>query len=74
MNIKKMCTSLAMGFYIRGEDEYVEFKHKMLALSRMDDSIFTVYEHKPIQIVNQQLSNAPMSQAEDEIEDDFVVI
>lgn len=52
MNIKKMCTSIAMGFYIRGEEEFIEFKHKLFALSRLEDSIFTVFEYKPIQIVN----------------------
>lgn len=48
MDIKKMCTSLAMGFYIRGAEEYTEFKLKLTALSSLEDSIFTVYEKKPI--------------------------
>lgn len=33
MDISKMCTSIAFGFYIRGEEEYEEFKLKILAMS-----------------------------------------
>jgi hypothetical protein len=45
--IHKMCTSIAIGFYLRGEEEYIEFKHKMIALSSTENCIFSVYESKP---------------------------
>jgi len=48
LNIKKMCTSVAIGFYIRGEDEFEKFKLKLTALSKLDNSIFSVYENKPL--------------------------
>lgn len=44
LNIKKMCPSVAIGFYLRTEEDYIEFKFKMLALNKLENSIFSVYE------------------------------
>jgi hypothetical protein len=44
MNIKKMCTSIAFGFYIRDEESFIEFKEKVIAISLMEDSLFGVLE------------------------------
>lgn len=44
MKISKMCTSVALGFYIRGPDEYEEFKLKIIAMSKLEDSIFSVFK------------------------------
>ena len=42
-----MCTSVACGFYIRDKDAFDEFKLKMLALSKLDNCIFSIYEETP---------------------------
>lgn len=44
LNIKKMCTSIALGFYLRDQEEYEEFKLKIMALNKLENSIVTVYE------------------------------
>lgn len=70
-----MCTSVAIGFYIRGEDEFEKFKLKLTALSKLDNSIFSVYENKPLQIKNKQDEvKIDGSKENEEMEDDFVVI
>jgi len=46
LNIKKMCTSIALGFYIRNEEEYEEFKFKIMALDKIEDSIVSVYREE----------------------------
>lgn len=48
LNINSMCTSIAVGFYLRDQDEFLEFKLKMSALSKTDNCIFSVYETKPL--------------------------
>lgn len=53
--ITKMCTSVAIGFYLRGFEDFLEFKHKILAFNKLDNSIFSVYEIKPIQLKNEQI-------------------
>ena len=70
IEINKMCTSIAIGFYIRGEEEYEEFKLKMIALSKADNCIFSIYEHKP-EYLSQSIEDKVV---QDDIEDDFVVI
>jgi cysteine protease ATG4 len=45
--LDKMCTSVAIGFYIRDEEDYEDFKQNITTLSRGESSIFSVYEKKP---------------------------
>jgi hypothetical protein len=47
LKLDKMCTSVAIGFYIRGKDHFEDFKTLITKLSREEDSIFSVYEQKP---------------------------
>lgn len=47
LNIEKMCTSIAFGFYLRDEESFIEFREKVIALSLLDDCIFSVHEKKP---------------------------
>ena len=47
LRLDKMCTSVAIGFYISGKEQFQEFKTLITKLSRDEDSIFSVYEHKP---------------------------
>jgi hypothetical protein len=47
MKLDKMCTSVAIGFYIRNKASFLDFKTKILKMSRESDSIFSVYEEKP---------------------------
>jgi hypothetical protein len=42
-----MCTSVAIGFYIRNKEEFDSFKKNMLVLGSAENSIFTVYEKRP---------------------------
>ena len=67
-----MCTSIAVGFYIEGMEEYQEFKGKIKAMDKMDNSIFSVYDVKPIQIVNQQKKEEIYK--DEEFDDEFVVL
>ena len=45
-----MCTSVAIGFYIKNEEDFLNFKEKIQQLSRTENSIFSVYEKKPMPI------------------------
>jgi|LauGreDrversion4_2_1035121.scaffolds.fasta_scaffold49694_4 hypothetical protein len=47
LKLDKMCTSVAIGFYISGKDHFEEFKKIITKLSKEEDSIFSVYEKKP---------------------------
>lgn len=47
LQIHKMCTSIAIGFYLRNEEAFEEFKLKMMALRKIENCIFSVYEKKP---------------------------
>ena len=47
LKLSKMCTSVAIGFYIRDGQQFLDFKAKLLKLSRDENSIFSVYENKP---------------------------
>jgi len=47
MPLNKMCTSIAVGFYIRDKDDYMSFKEKMYELSKSDHCIVNVAEKKP---------------------------
>jgi hypothetical protein len=47
LNIGKMCTSIAFGFYLRDEEQFIEFREKMVALSLLDDCIFSVQDKNP---------------------------
>jgi hypothetical protein len=42
-----MCTSLAIGFYIRDKEEFSLFKKSMHEMANMDSSVFSVYDNKP---------------------------
>lgn len=62
--MNKLCTSLAIGFYLRDLKEFEKFKLKIQALSKMDDSFLSVFEKE-----------MPFEQAIDHQErDDFNVI
>lgn len=42
-----MCTSVAIGFYIRDEERFREFKVKVTEMSKDENSIFSAYMNKP---------------------------
>ena len=42
-----MCTSVAIGFYIRDREDFQNFKQNIKELSKVENSIFTVYDKKP---------------------------
>ena len=47
--LSKICTSLAIGFYVPADgtlEAYNQFKVKLMALSRMEHSFFSVFEKK----------------------------
>ena len=44
LSLSKISTSVAIGFYIKDTHEYTYFKHKIIALAQMQNSIFSVYE------------------------------
>jgi Peptidase family C54 len=48
IKLDKMCTSVAIGFYIKNEEEFKEFKQQISKLSKEEDSIFSVYDKKPV--------------------------
>jgi hypothetical protein len=48
MKLTKMCTSVAIGFYLRDEESFKDFKQKILKISKAENSIFSVYEKKPV--------------------------
>lgn len=47
MPLDKMCTSVALGFYIRNHEEYLEFKRAVKDLANVENSIISVYDKKP---------------------------
>jgi hypothetical protein len=47
MPLNKMCTSIAVGFYIKDKEDYFSFKEKMYELSKSDHCIVSVAEKKP---------------------------
>ena len=50
LKLDQMCTSVAIGFYIRNESQFLDFKEKIFKMSKEDNSIFSVYEKKPIPV------------------------
>ena len=44
ISLSKICTSLAIGFYIRDAESYNEFKTNLKELASMPDSFFSVFE------------------------------
>lgn len=47
LELDRMCTSVAIGFYIRNQNEFYAFIEKIKSLSRKENSIFSVYDKKP---------------------------
>lgn len=52
-----MCTSIAFGFYLRDEEQFIEFREKIVALSMLDDCVFSVHDKKPDYLINSKDSN-----------------
>lgn len=70
-----MCTSVAIGFYIRDKPSFEEFKVKILKLSREENSIFSVYEKKPVKKDEEVTPGVVQKIAiDDEMEDEFCVL
>jgi hypothetical protein len=69
MNIKKMCTSIAFGFYLRNEDDFTEFRDKIRAMSMMEDSFISVSDIKP-----KYLKEFKKEEEKESNDDDFVII
>ncbi len=44
LKLDRMCTSVAIGFYLRTEEDFLAFKCKIKALAITEHSIFTVYD------------------------------
>ena len=64
-----MCTSVAVGFYLRGEEDYELFKNRILAFKKKENCIFSIFEKKP------EFKNLEAAVAiEGDDEDDFVLI
>jgi hypothetical protein len=47
LQTNKMCTSVAIGFYIRDEEAFYEFRLKLLELQKQENCIFSVYDKTP---------------------------
>mmetsp|Transcript_3781 Transcript_3781/g.2508 ORF Transcript_3781/g.2508 Transcript_3781/m.2508 type:complete len:182 (-) Transcript_3781:88-633(-) len=45
--IQNICSSVAIGFYLRDYDQFLKFKLKMLSMQKMQDSFLSIFEHKP---------------------------
>ena len=43
MRLSKICPSLAMGFYLRDEAEYLTFKRSIERVRKMDNCFFSVF-------------------------------
>lgn len=70
-----MCTSVAIGFYIKNEQSFIDFKTKILFLSREQDSIFSVYDKKPEPVHDDVFTGTVQKvQIDDEMDDDFCVL
>ena len=69
-----MCTSVAIGFYIRDAQSYASFRPTILAMSRQDNSIFSVYEKKPTPVAEVGEGQVVRVKIDDEMEDDFCVV
>lgn len=44
MPLNRICPSLALGFYLRDLTAFELFKHKITALSKLEDSFLSVFE------------------------------
>ena len=68
-----MCTSVAIGFYIRNENQFQDFKTKILKMSKEENSIFSVYEKKPepVEIDEGVIEKV---QIDEDMEDDFCIV
>lgn len=44
MPLNKMCTSVAIGFYIRDQPDFEDFKTRIKSLAKSENSFFTVYD------------------------------
>jgi len=63
-----MCTSLALGFYVKGESEWEDLKERLNYLKGKENCILTVMEEAP--------KAMEMEDGREEVvdEDDFVLI
>ena len=73
LQIKKMCTSVAIGFYLRDEEDFQNFYNKMAALSKLDHSIFNVYDAKP-QKLKTDCNEQVVQIQDDGFDDEFVML
>jgi len=74
LELKKMCTSVAIGFYIRDEENFLNLRSRLFPLSREENSIFSVYDKEPEPLemkvnINGKVVNID-SQNEGEFDDD----
>lgn len=71
-----MCTSLAIGFYIRDKEEFDAFRQSMKEMAAMEHSIFSVFDNKPKQLdfeaqsTDAQTKIRSQSQLKEDIDDD----
>lgn len=47
LQTSKMCTSVAIGFYLRDEEAFHEFRLKLLELQKQENCIFSIYDKTP---------------------------
>jgi hypothetical protein len=45
--LSRICTAVAIGFYIRDETDFLVFSSQIKAISKMENSVFSVYETSP---------------------------
>ena len=46
MRLSKICPSLAIGFYLRGADDFATFKASIQRVRKMDNCFFSVFQQK----------------------------
>jgi hypothetical protein len=48
LRLSKLAASVLVGFYLRDLAEYEEWRYKMKAIARSENSLFSVHEKTPI--------------------------
>jgi len=46
MRLSKICPSLAIGFYLRNESEFIRFKASIERVRKMDNCFFSVFQQR----------------------------
>lgn len=49
LSLDKICTSVAIGFYIKDLAAFTQFKTKLTQVSKLKHSIFTCFEHTQVE-------------------------